>query len=182
MSTKTTHVMIDIETLGLDIATCPVLQIGMVSFDSDGISSHQSLWIRPEGSIEASTLAWHINKNSGYLARWANARQHIGYADIPFSMSLLINTDTIVWCKSPDFDIAILKRIFRGLGLDVPWSYKNVRDYRTISETFGWLAEYIPEHPSHDALNDALNQAGHLIDIDAALKETSNLPLLEEYK
>jgi len=66
--------------------------------------------------------------------------------------------DREVWMNSPAFDGVILETLFDQFDLDVPWHYRNLRDFRTLK----MLALQknpelvLPETPKnlHDALVD----------------------------
>ena len=80
-------------------------------------------------------------------------------------MRACLSPDTLVWGNGADFDLVILENYFRRMGWDqMPWSYKNVRCYRT-------LKNLVPDIPfkntgvAHSAEDDAAYQALHAIQL-----------------
>jgi hypothetical protein len=65
-----------------------------------------------------------------------------------------------------DFDNVILANAYSACMLKQPWSHKSNRCYRTIyNETKDIIARPTFSGVAHDALDDAKNQANHLINI-----------------
>lgn len=160
------HVMIDIETLGLRINS-DILAIGICKFDQTGaFHAKKEFFLNLQDSaIDSDTLQWHLKANSSFILSWANSSKTELTNVLLYELEKIIAKDTIVWCKSTDFDIAMLRYWLDKYGIKYPWYYRNIRDYRTIANLF-------PEHkmeehyPAHSALNDCLNQARHLIKLN----------------
>lgn len=159
------HIMIDLETLDLSLHT-QILSIGVCEFTHNTIerNAEYHLEFYQDRTINTDTLSWHIINNLAYIKTWAVADKHT-IGNVMYALSGYIDKDTLVWSKSTDFDIGILKDLYNQRGMAFPWRYNNVRDYRTIAEVF----KHIPAEntlPKHSALNDVINQAEHLIKIN----------------
>ncbi len=81
----------------------------------------------------------------------------------------LLNTSSTdsftVWGNGATFDISILESLFRDAGVTVPWSYRQVRDLRTIYEAAGAVSteETRKGLTPHIALDDAVEEARRLL-------------------
>ena len=66
-----------------------------------------------------------------------------------------------VWANGSGFDIIILENAFRALKMEVPWTFWNVRDVRTILDISSQkLADFpFPDKgQAHHAVSDCLRQ------------------------
>jgi len=159
--------MVDIETLDTKPGAA-ILSIGAVEFDITGVLANEfSVNINLLDSlfngftISEDTLTWWRNQN-------ANARRALTYDIITKTVAEALaafgnwlpscNDDFFLWAKGPDFDIVLLDHAYRKMGFQkLPWSYRNVRDVRTIL----WAARQVQPEATveHDAVADAIAQA-----------------------
>lgn len=166
------HVMIDIETLGLQINS-DIIAIGVVVFDAHGIiEQHEWFCNLQDSHVDGNTLQWHLNSNAKFIHNWAEAEKVALYIALS-NLAKVIKPTDIVWCKSTDFDIAMIRYWLNKFGLQTPWHYRNIRDYRTTANLFPSIAMK-ESYAKHSALNDCMNQAEHLI----ALHDASNVNIL----
>lgn len=174
-----THVMVDLETLGLR-PCAQVLSIGAVVFDVDrDLGDTFYAEINPEdysGSVDMSTLKfWFKEAAKGNLPPMdgtyslGNALAHF------FAYLKKVHTgdkkDLHIWCQGTDFDIPKLQHLAEVVGMKLPWEYNNVRDCRTIFKQFGHLGIKPDNIAKHNALDDAEYQARYLISILRVLEE-----------
>jgi len=168
-----THVMIDIETLGRD-ADAPILQIGLVRFDSDDlheeIETTVSLASNEEigqWGVEADTLRWWLEQDAADSVL-------TGGGDIEDALQTVVGATLdadAVWACSPKFDCAILEHAYEQIGWGVPWEFYDLADVRTLREWSPHWPDREQEGPEHDALADARHQARCVRDYLAAVKE-----------
>lgn len=158
-------VMIDIETFDT-AATAVILSIGAVRMDMESLSviPDQVFYVEVDAQKQVQlgrtrskdTIDWWLQQG-GCPCK--------GEVELLFALQNLadwIEPDTEIWCKGTDFDTQILGNAYKQLYLQVPWKYNAVRDCRTIFKTFkiDW-----PTANTHNALEDAKNQATQLMDI-----------------
>lgn len=167
--------MIDIESLGLGPRVV-VLQIGAVLFGRDEItiggfpevnrfSVDLDLQSQIDGGrkIDASTLMWWLT----VAPEEARRRVFVERAPRPINAALADLSSFLrgverVWARGPQFDLVNLESLYTDLGMGVPWSYRAVRDSRTLLE----FAESAPditlleaEGPAHVGVADAAREA-----------------------
>lgn len=165
--------MIDIETLGVrDNAV--ITQIGLVAFDLTGYVHNTigvNLFIDPADAIKQgqkvdwSTISWWLKQNDTARLTMAN-RQGLPLRTALIEMGDFIEANTVgaekvrPWGNGATFDITLLEQAIRLTGLTVPWSYRNVRDLRTLADIeTAWGVEKPKPAVEHDALADARAQA-----------------------
>jgi hypothetical protein len=163
------HVMIDLETLGA-VPYSSILSLGAVMFDKDGLhSSFYNVFSR-NGMRELymtespTTLAWWgTQKDDSVISCAGRVEEPVADALIRFSEWLGFVSLDGVWGNGSDFDNVLLACVYRAARLDVPWDFRQNRCYRTIKSLQ-------PDKPitreygdAHNALNDAQNQAAHLL-------------------
>ena len=167
--------MVDIETLGKKPG-CAVIAIGAVCFDEYSITSSfyaaADLGLELRGSIDPGTLKWWL-KQSG------DARSELISDDNISQMLMFHNfvewlpSKCFVWSHGASFDPPVLEACMALWGMEPPWSYKNLRDDRTLIELAKELTTYTPpsdQGTAHNAFDDALNQAHRLIAARRALR------------
>lgn len=166
------HIMLDTETLSLK-RNAAVIEIGACLVFNPEISFQD--YIRPDEytlvpavaakfHIDPQTVKWHKNGNSPSYGvaetrgaspysvaksfwDWLRARQEIG--------------PLYLWANGGDFDFPVLVNLLESAGLSVPWSYRCVRDLRTL---VNMMKTDKPAGANHSALQDALTQAQWLRD------------------
>lgn len=170
---STRHVVIDIETLGLEVG-CPIIQIGAIEVKKEfgewtlGRSFYTGI------TIESNIKNGFINISKDTLKFWSNNAEsfskifekltRIKDAITSFHEYLneIDNELNFFWCKGTDFDFPILKNAFEKFDLPVPWGYSQIRDIRTIQDPM-FYGNFVPKINNHDALSDAINEATVLI-------------------
>lgn len=170
------HLMIDLETLGTSPG-CVVHELAAVSFDpATDDTSEFYLIIDIESSeragltISATTLKWW-NDQGG--PRQDGADEF--HAAMKFFKAFLdYSSPESVWSWGSDFDLPILRALFKAAGLHWPLKYWTTRDARTVWD----IANPGVIHPrakGHNALDDCRRQISQLKESLTKLKS----PLIE---
>jgi len=162
MSERPTRVMVDLETLGTEPGAA-ILSVGAVTFDRDGLGEEWSMSVDLEScqdhglEIDAATLEWWLQQSAE-----ARAVLHGGEPldDVLREFTLWYREQNAgeLWANSPIFDVAILDDACARAGVTTPWSFWELRDFRTLSAV-DIAADLDQEGVEHDALDDARHQA-----------------------
>ena len=150
--------MVDIETLGLDVESA-ILSIGAVRFDSGGLGETfyreiDLVTCQDAGlEIDADTLQWWLTEADTELPLGDNHLENVLREFRDFALSA-----NEVWSNSPSFDCEHLEHAFDAVGLDVPWTFYEERDVRTLKE-LPIPVEIEQDGTEHNALDDAVYQA-----------------------
>jgi hypothetical protein len=128
------RVMVDIETLSTrEDAAC--IAIGAVTSDSPGVDHFFEVY------MDIGLVPGH--RDSRTLAFWAAqdpiVRDKVfGGKSLPVDACKafsnwykLVRADEI-WANPPQFDLVILRNLFRQNDLEVPWHHTEERDFRTL--------------------------------------------------
>lgn len=164
------HIMIDLETMGTR-PDAPIVSIGAVSFNSDGIVSEFYANVDLASStnsgavIDPNTVMWWMSQSDE--ARAALLVKEDEYSLVG-ALSALSNwfPDEVagVWGNGASFDNVILSESYLRAAVLRPWPFWKDRCYRTVKNMY-------PDVPMtrggthHNALDDARTQAEHLIAI-----------------
>ncbi|RKZ96988.1 MAG: 3'-5' exoribonuclease [Gammaproteobacteria bacterium] len=160
------NVMLDLETMATG-SHAAIVAIGAVEFDKDGLGRefYQTIDLDSSaafGDISAKTVVWWMKQSDVARAEIFNANCTLYGALIEFSRWL--HEGTKVWGNGVDFDNVILTNAYDDFGVQLPWSYKDSRCYRTVVAMHPKLnIKRLGVH--HNALDDAIYQANHLIAI-----------------
>ena len=157
------EVMIDIETLGTRPSSS-ILSIGAVLFQGHEIGKefYSRVALPNMPVVEARTLIWW-SKQPGFQKLLEGEAVSLRVA--LQALANFIGEDARVWANGIAFDIPILENAYARVNLPVPWSYWNVRDYRTLAKLKGVPTEIEFEGEKHNALDDARYQTRCLISI-----------------
>lgn len=168
---RNAQIMIDIETLGTS-TNCVVLSVAAVAFDLGRDDIHGALLIdidpvdceRYGMKVEVSTFLWWLQQSQEardeltavrpretlfkamrQLAHFC--RRYLEHSAIPG-----------VWAKGPHFDLAILENCFRAVSMEVPWTYNNYRDTRTLAHVTALQHGHYLVGTLHKPLDDCNSQ------------------------
>lgn len=165
-------IMIDLETLGLGYDS-PILSIGAaVIANGEVMLGGYHVGISLEDSIahgrvpSASTIEWWLRQApeaQQALAKKLSTGVSVNVALLDFANWVRSRYGAYVWGNGADFDIAMLRHAFAKVGLDEPWSYRNVRCFRTYMAEFGHDEDWVQPSVKHDAQADAHAQAQTLV-------------------
>jgi hypothetical protein len=165
----TTHIMVDIETLGTRPG-CVVLAAAFVRF-TDEARMTVNLSIPDQEMLglekDEQTLAWWRDQEAKQPGTWARATDGAQ----PLAIALpYINTwlrwavpdgDFLIWCHGAPFDCPILAEVFRRANTECLWAgrdYWRIQDTRTLYNLAGVDVKQFAVPPPHVALNDAIGQ------------------------
>ena len=165
------NIMVDLETM----ATHPnaaIVAIGAVRF-TDELKDTFYQVVDLKSAIEAGmdvngdTINW-------WLMQEEAARQAITVPGLEFTQALSLfakwlGEDAIVWGNGASFDNAILTNAYYKTGIPLPWHYADNRCYRTV-KYFYPNVKLQRTGTLHNALDDAMSQAMHLIEIFKNIK------------
>lgn len=168
-------IMFDLETLGKN-AGCPVLSIGVVEFDLNGIQKEYQLFFnvqdqeRYELKPEADTVMWWFKQSPEAIKAIIDGQEHA--LNLAEGLTILSQASDWakeqVWVNGASFDFPILKALFNAVGIDIPWKYYNECCFRTLKNQLSkteFEAFRVKPEIAHDGLEDARAQALTLINM-----------------
>jgi len=180
--TQIPHVMIDIETLGIQPGSV-ISAIGAVVFRPWLAPDHADFIVEAQSSridisdaqkagltIDASTVQWWFRQSPEAIAATFNGEtEPLFFALLKLAAFIDQYDSPTIWAHSPSFDLVLLEAAYRAVNLKVPWKYHQARDTRTLFDVAGVVLSGFPVHGvKHDALSDAINQAnvvGHALQL-----------------
>lgn len=177
--TDLVHVMVDVETLGMN-ESAKLLSIGAIVFCPKkdlGDGFYQEISMDSQiGTFCPSTIKFWFEQaakgtfppTSGTKSIWVVVAEFREYLHKVCDGKL---ERLVIWANGTDFDIPKLLYTFGETNYPVPWKYNSVRDCRTIFKTFPTYGLKPPSTDKHNALADAVYQAEYLISIVKNLSE-----------
>lgn len=163
--------MVDVETLSID-SNAMIIAIGAVQFDFEKkmiISTFYKI-ISPtdkDGIIDFDTIKWWMRQEDSVRSIFNAPGNSLKEVLLSLANFFLFdhNAEVIrVWGNGASFDNVILANAYGRCGLKKPWSYNGDMCYRTIKSLYPHV-KIKREGNHHNALDDAISQAKHLIDI-----------------
>lgn len=158
------RVMLDLEALGVNPG-CVILSIGAVAF-TDKIESTfyelvdiQSCLDLGMG-VEGSTLKWWMDQCDEARAEFQKPASNIREVLLDFSNWFPEGAE--VWGNGATADNVWLTDAYRRCGIERPWGFRQDRCYRTLKSLRPEI-EIEVNGTHHNALDDARNQALHLL-------------------
>lgn len=169
---KYEHVMLDLETMG-NGPNAAITAVGAVAFDLEAGELGPEFYqivdlessVREGGVMDASTVLWWMKQSDEARAIYLEKGNDIATVLLWFSLWF---KDAVpgkyVWGNGAAFDNVILASAYRRLRTPQPWHHWNDRCYRTVK---AWYPNMKMEKSgtAHNALDDAKNQARHLINM-----------------
>lgn len=165
-----TNYMVDLETLGV----CPdpaLLSIGIVHFDGKEILRERIWKISLRSCLDAGlkvdpqTLAWWMEQDPEAFFRSASNGQDLRLVLLDLVEWVgMFGKEAKIWGNGAASDNVWLASAFRAAGIKTPWGYWSDRCYRTMKNLYPEV-EWEFEGVAHDPLDDAKNQARHLMKI-----------------
>ncbi len=133
-----THTVINLTTMGTSpnsaIAGIAGAVFSTVAVDPPGIPPFNTRldWRNQGRHISLQTKAWWAEQDD-------DARTALDGLE-PLAPTLRALSDWFpsgsrVWARGPTFEISILEHAFTSCGLEVPWSFWDIRDTRTLLDT-----------------------------------------------
>lgn len=175
-----TNIMLDLETFGID-PNAAIIAIGAVQFFPEknelGEEFYRNINLQSAvdagGLIDPNVVVWWMKQEQAARESLFTDEQedplihsvHSVLSDFSLWISSLSDEEPVIWGNGAAFDNVVLRQSYKRISLPEPWSYKNDRCYRTIREMYPDIKpdEYIGI--KHNALDDAKNQALHLMKI-----------------
>lgn len=158
------HVMVDIESLSTN-SNARILSLAAVSVNNLSQNMYEKILVEenPHFDVDANTLIWWNKQDPAVKEEAFSGKTQL--RDALDNFCRWFPADAVIWAKGIEFDVAVIKYALHYYGLNPPWHYRNVGDYRL-------LARMYPEFPipgewkgKHGALSDAMMQAAHLQEI-----------------
>lgn len=166
------HVMIDIETLGTGHGAA-ILSIGAVKFNlvpehKDDDTAVDTFYcgvdlkdaVRWGGKIDADTVRWWMLQEPAAREKAFGGKETV--INSIRQLNDFVNGCLTFWANPPSFDLSILRAAAKRCGIDVSWSHRQERCYRTLASTVGKNIPRIVSALKHDPLVDCLAQVAHL--------------------
>ncbi len=166
-------IMLDLETMGSG-PNAAIVSIGAVEFNLEtghlGESFYQvitlSTSVQYGGVMDADTVLWWLRQDDEARQAIARPGVHITVALVEFTKWLnSYNRDVNnvkMWGNGAAFDNVILASAYRNNMLPQPWKHWNDRCYRTVKSQHRDV-KLVRTGTHHNALDDAISQAQHLI-------------------
>lgn len=171
------HVMVDLETFGKGNNAC-IVSIGAVKFipEHNFIGEKFYVVIDPRsavdhgGEMDADTVLWWMSEKRDVARKAMLAEKMVDLPTALEGFAMWFGEDKFqpVWGNGATFDNVILKGAYERAGIELPWSYKSDRCYRTI-RALKHDVTFIDVGTYHNALDDAVAQAQHLLAIKRKL-------------
>ena len=166
------NIMIDLETMGSG-SNAAIVSVGAVVFDENGIGAtfYRKVSLKDSVSlgldIDTDTVLWWMKQSDEARAELTDSDSFsLGSVLSEFSDFARGGGHTVVWGCGSDFDNVILANAWGKAfpHIKLPWEFWNNRCYRTVKNLFRDVKmERTGTH--HNALDDAISQAEHLIKI-----------------
>jgi len=162
-----THMQIDLETLGTG-PRAAIIAIGACTFNpQQGITSSFEVLVDPKkatGERDKATELWWTQQEP--LVR---ERMFSGTATTKEALESLVeyiekHKPHFLWANSPSFDLVILAASMKDWNIEIPWSHRIERDFRTLKSLGNELRmdvnSFLSDNASkHDAREDAIQQS-----------------------
>ena len=170
------HAMADFETLGVR-PTSAVLSLGVVAFTTEGVLD-DTFYVNIDAddcislglTTDQSTIDWWAKQSQAAKDALDADKKPLLIAMSEFCSWMRRTKCETLWGNGADFDNPILRNIFSVIDADFPFKPWAGRCYRTIKNIPG--APKMPKRVGthHNALDDAMSQALHLIEINKQIR------------
>ncbi len=167
-------IMLDLETMG-NGPNAAIVAIGAVCFDIEkeelGATFYETIDLQSSvaggGIMDPSTVIWWLKQSEAARLDIIAGREPIESALELFASWIGKNLDADrvnMWGNGAAFDNVILASAYRRHNMLQPWDFRNDRCYRTI-KSLNPCHKMQRTGTHHNALDDAISQAKHLIDM-----------------
>lgn len=173
--------MIDLKTMGRPPCGA-IVAIGAAFFSVPRLSIgptfykviHLGSAVAAGGTLDTSTIMWWLRQSQAAQRAITFNAEHIrGVLD---DFRAFINQhsgekNVRPWGNGAGFDLTILKSAYMAQGWEEPWGYSKERCFRTVRNMFPaieYKADGTFEGTEHNARDDAIHQAQHMIKIRRA--------------
>lgn len=165
------HFMVDLETLGTDPG-CVIASIGAVIFNEQEITHEWEANVDIKTCVDAGltmnpdTVLWWLRQNNAAIDATFPGPGTTALRSALISLTEFMEetSATRFWCHGATFDIPVLVAAYGACKLPNPFSYRDVRDTRTLFE-YAKIdpRDFSGEGVAHHAINDARKQAKAVI-------------------
>lgn len=166
------HIMLDLETMGTR-ANAPIIAVGAVKFDMGGVGEtfYATVSLTDAVSsgavIDPKTVLWWMQQSD--VARREFAREGGDLRTVLTEFSDWVGSSIAgMWGNGASFDNTILAETYTRAGLRAPWMFWQDRCYRTVKNMYPGIQMDERSGTHHNALDDAMTQAQHLVRINLA--------------
>lgn len=171
-------IMIDLETLDTTTGAA-IVSIGATKFDERGVHwdhFYQTIqWSQQDGVISRETLTWWLSQPPAVQAALTDTAA-ILLAPALIALQQWMGSEAEVWAGPATFDIPILQRAFEQASIPVPWAFYSTRCYSTLRKLNPDIKRVASAIP-HNALEDAIAQAEHAVQLLWPVKREAARPL-----
>jgi len=179
---QTINIMIDIETGGL-VPGSSIFSIGACYFALSAKGpylpeslAHSFYSVIDRASCKEVGLAEYAETMEWWGKQAEEARMSTLYGRVPVKTALTdlatyiteareAGYKVLLWCKQNNFDFSLLEAAYKACDIDLPWTFRELRDCRTVFEMFSCYFAAGTEDAltkgitKHNALDDAVHQA-----------------------
>lgn len=169
------HLMLDLETWGTRPGSA-IRSIGAVMFDLDGkvgetfyrnISRQSCLDVGLV--VDPATEKWWSEQSVAARAALEPNQKPLRQAAAEFTTWARQQGAKFIWGHGASFDPPLWEAASAAVNVDLPWSFWNIRDTRTVHHLFDYdTREKVRRGVYHNALDDALYQVEGVV---AALRK-----------
>lgn len=166
------HVMVDLETLGTSNNSV-ILTLGAARFTKDAVLDTFYRRIDPHSCLAAGlvmdldTIRWWMSQSDD--ARAAAFAKGEMLPDVLNAFTSWYQQGACLWGNGATFDNVLLASAYKACNLKTPWPYWGDRCYRTLKNLYPQVTADKFEGVQHNALDDAVHQAKHVIKIMATV-------------
>jgi exodeoxyribonuclease VIII len=161
--------MLDLETLG-NTPGSVIASIGAVKFGEGKILDNFYTTINMKScvkigmTIDVSTIIWWMKQSDA--ARLEMIKSEEGIVDALLNFADWIgDSECEMWGNGVGFDNTLLTCAYDLIDCPRPWKYSNDRCYRTVKALLDPTTKIERTGTYHNALDDAISQANHLMNI-----------------
>lgn len=170
------EIMVDLETMSTE-TDAAIVSIGAVHMDfkRHGVFGKKFYGtvdlessMESGGHVSAFTIKWWLMQSEG-------ARKALVHEPVPLWLALTKFAEWVlsfgprekirIWGKGAAFDNVVLRGAYRRLNCIEPWHFRNDMCYRTMEALNKDVQLPIQTGTAHNALDDAMRQGLHLIEI-----------------
>lgn len=168
MKLEGTHIMVDLETLGTS-SNSVILSLGAAKFTRFGVTDTFYRHIDPQSCVNAglvmdvSTVMWWMMQSDDARAAFAGKGDPL--TGVLQDFGLWFPKDACLWGNGATFDNVLLGSAYKAVGLKKPWPYWGDRCYRTVKNMYPEIVPPAFKGDKHNALDDAVHQAEHMVAI-----------------
>jgi exodeoxyribonuclease VIII len=176
------HIMVDLECL--DSSNTPaIISLGAVYFDFAAGSLGEKFYCEVSlGGLKEQlsrgltmsleTIYWWTQQSDEAREVWSPKLGKVTTEEMlnKFSGFCSRGENVRIWGNGATYDNIGLRNCYKVFGIKCPWKYQGDRCYRTVKNMFGNRAALDRSGTHHNALDDAVTQAEHLLAMTKGLK------------